>query len=374
MLKKNLFEASSVCYDEKVRLKIIQKYLIYELAPQFFMAVFIFSFVLSLVELFTYQNKFSFGFDILFWSKISFFLLLQNASLIIPISFFYACLSSLGFMISQNEVIAIKSCGFSYLIFLKPLLFLGFFLSLLCFSIGGFMGPWGYKKATDILADFIQKKNVQLIKEGMFNEDFFEYVIYIEKIDQVTKTLKNIILFPKQKGEQLLNNNQVIFAQSGMLFQNDDPFMIIVQLKDGTYNQYSDGFQKVSFEKANIKLNYSNTLQEGKAEKKKDFITLLSESSTGPLSKIEVYKIINNSFIVIAFCLFGFGFLGMFATPNRALSFLVTISVASFYYGYIATIRTIIQSADFAIPIMVSLPTLLLFILSFYFIYRARKR
>jgi len=357
-----------------MRLKIIQKYLIFELIPQFFMAMFIFSFILCLVELFTYQNKFSFGLDLIFWSKISFFLLLQNASLIIPISFFYACLASLGTMISQNEIIALKSGGFSYLIFFKPLLLISVFLSLLCFIIGGFCGPWGYKTAKNIVAGFIQKNNVQLIKEGVFNDGFFEYIIYIEKIDSSTKSLKNIILFPKEKNEALPHNNQVIFARSGKLFQYDNPFTIIVQLMHGVYNQYTDSFQKMSFEKANIKLDYLDPIQEGKAEKKKDFIALLSESSIAPLSKIEVYRIINNSLIIIAFCLFGFGFLGMLATPSRALSFLVTISVATLYYGYTTTVRRIIERTDFNIPLMVSLPTLLLFILSFYFMYRASKR
>ncbi|HLD74990.1 MAG TPA: LptF/LptG family permease, partial [Bdellovibrionota bacterium] len=118
-----------------MKLKIIQKYLIFELLPQFFMAMFIFSFITCLAELFTQQNNFSFGFDFVFWSKISFFLLLQNAALIVPISFFYACLVSLGQMILQNEIIALKSCGFSYFILLRPLLLMATCLSIICFLV-----------------------------------------------------------------------------------------------------------------------------------------------------------------------------------------------------------------------------------------------
>ena len=334
--------------------------------PQFFLAMFIFSFIICLVELFTYQSKFPLGLDILFLFKIGFFLVLQHAALIIPISFFYACLVSLGSLISQNEIIALKSCGFSYFILLKPALLTAIFLSVVCFFIGGFLKPWGYKSVKHIFSDFVQKKNVQLIKEGVFNEGFFEYIIYVEKIQKKEKKMDNIILIPK--GSSTLNGS-VVFAKTGVLYQTEDSSVMILQLNNGSYNQYSGDFQKLSFGKANIKLTYSEVYEMGSHDKKRNIIDLWMGRNEGRGAKLELAKIINNSLLPLVFCLFGLGFFGIFAKPNRALSFLVTMSVISFYYT-----SRIIGHAGAGPYLEASFPNILISIIALFFIYRSGKR
>ncbi len=349
-----------------MRLKIIQKYLIQQIIPQFFLAVFIFSFIVCLVELFTYQSKFSFGFDLWFWSKMIFFLLLQNAVLIIPISFFYAFLVSLGEMMLQNEIIALKSCGFSYFILLKPALYTALFLSLTCFFIGGFLKPLGYKSVKKIFSDFIQKKNVQLIKEGVFNDGFFEYIIYAEKVNSSEKLMDNIILIPKKSSSQ---DNSVIFARSGKLYQTDNAAVMLFQLNNGSFNHYSDGFQELGFEKASIKLSHSDNYEMGSFDRKKNIISLWFERNQGRGVKMELIKIINDSLLPLVFFIFGFGFFGVISKPNRGFSFLTTIVVISFYYS-----SEFIKGTGLGPYIEASIPNIVISITGLFFIYRSSKR
>ena len=144
---------------------------------------------------------------------------------------------------------------------------------------------------------------------------------------------------------------------------------MILQLNCGSYNQYSDDFQKLSFGKANIKLTYSEVYEMGSHDKKRNIIDLWMGRNEGRGAKLELAKIINNSLLPLVFCLFGLGFFGIFAKPNRALSFLVTMSVISFYYT-----SRIIGHAGAGPYLEASFPNILISIIALFFIYRSGKR
>ncbi len=339
----------------------------------FLMAVCILSFILYVIDFYSLKEEFISSVNFITWLKISFYILLEKASLILPMGFLFSCLVSLSQLSNQNEIVAVKSAGVNPIIFLKPLVFVSILFCVLCFIIAGFLEPVSYKNIKYIFTHVIESKNVTLLKEGIFNENFFHYIIYVEKIDKREGQLNNVVVIKNDESSKTSTN--IIFAKRGYIHKQLEPLMIILQLEGGTYHLGSEDFKKVDFQKAHIKFEHANKWIMGREAKKKDIVSLFNASKKDSSAYLELHKKTNLSLASVFFALFAFGFWGILQRMNRGISFLAMLVVLFGYYlSYIVAERFSSSLSHFEIGFIMALPNFFLLILSLFFIYWAHQR
>lgn len=359
-----------------MKLSILQKYLIKEFISSFFIALFILSFILSTAQLFEIQNKTSGSLGFIDSLIMCFYILVEYSHLIIPMSLLYSLLLVFAKLTTQHEIIALNSCGVTKYIFIKPILFISLFFFFSSLLLSGFAAPICYQKLKLKLFDVIQKKSMTFLQEGIFNEDFFHYIIYIEKIDKQSNELKNIILFNKNQSDNSFHPEGIIFAQSGFLNVQATPFSIMFYLKNGVYNfPMKEGVQKVEFHNAALRLNTKFPIREGFYEKKQMLDVLFSNRNKDSMHRYVFDEKLNLS---LASALFGFLALALTFLSyqfNKGLALLLTLGFVFVYFGYFKYLMSILGSLKMGyIPYLMAIPNVIVLFISCFILYRAYNR
>jgi len=112
----------------------LDRYLIRQFLPVFAVAVGMFMFVLSLIDLFTYLVRYL-NYEVPFSQimKISAFYLPKSFSYALPISLLFASAFTLGDLYARNELTSIFSSGIPFWRFSMPLVIIGFLASIFSF-------------------------------------------------------------------------------------------------------------------------------------------------------------------------------------------------------------------------------------------------
>lgn len=80
--------------------------------------------------------------------------------LMTPVSILIATLISIGRLSQQSEITAMRACGMSVFSLARPLLIVGFFISLLMFIFGETIVPWATDQLDELYEVDIQKKHL----------------------------------------------------------------------------------------------------------------------------------------------------------------------------------------------------------------------
>ena len=179
---------------------------------------------------------------------------------VIPMSVMLTTLLTFLRMSADNEIIAIRSAGFSILGLLPPVLM----HCLIGFILTGFMAiyglPWG-KLATEDLAYQMAASNVDLgLKERTFNDRFDGVMLYVNKIDIQNKEL--IDVFIKDEREQDITST--IVAPKGKLLSDSANLIFQLLLYDGIINQTdleNRTANVIHFDTYDVRLDLKKTLQ-----------------------------------------------------------------------------------------------------------------
>jgi len=112
----------------------LDRYLVRQFLPIFSVAVGMFMFVLSLIDLFTYLVRYL-NYEVPFSQimKISAFYLPKSFSYALPISLLFASAYTLGDLYARNELTSIFSSGIPFWRFSMPLIVIGFLASVFSF-------------------------------------------------------------------------------------------------------------------------------------------------------------------------------------------------------------------------------------------------
>jgi len=113
---------------------ILDRYLVRQFLPIFFVAIGMFAFLLSLIDLFAHLVRYL-NYEVPFSQilKISLFYLPKSLSYALPISLLFASAYTLGDLYARNELTSIFSSGIPFWRFSLPLVFLGVIASLFSF-------------------------------------------------------------------------------------------------------------------------------------------------------------------------------------------------------------------------------------------------
>ncbi len=182
-----------------IQLKIIDRYLLKELANPFFFGIAGFVMIMLGNTLFIYA-------DLIIRNKVPpgivGMLLLYNlpAAMVVafPVAFLFAVLMALGRMAKDSEIIAIRAGGTSYRRLLIPVFVAALAVSLLNFIFNESVVPWANHQSQKLIQEMILKQPLPAIQEDIFFNAGDNRYFYIKKVDRKANKLYNIIIFEKK--------------------------------------------------------------------------------------------------------------------------------------------------------------------------------
>ncbi|HPZ09639.1 MAG TPA: LptF/LptG family permease [Candidatus Eremiobacteraeota bacterium] len=183
-------------------MKLLDKYLIKELAGPFFFAilgflVFMISHILFLLTDVIVNKNIPFG-------VIARMMLLRMPAIMVltfPVAILFGTVLSISGMVASNEITALRSIGISFPRIMVPFLVVGILLSVITFVTNEKVVPWASHRSENIIRSMILKQQVPLIQSNVFQKGPNNQTFYVQLVDEEHKRLQNIMIFDLNEGD-----------------------------------------------------------------------------------------------------------------------------------------------------------------------------
>jgi lipopolysaccharide export system permease protein len=298
----------------------------------------------------------------------------------IPLACLLAVLLSMGRLIADNELVAIKVAGVSIYRLLLIFLILGAILSLGLFLLNDDVVPnMRYNYHTELKN--ISSKNINaLIEPGVFSENLKNYAIYVSEMEG--KRLKDVIIYELGANNQ---TSQATYAKEGQFTVLNDTMKL--QLNDG-FRDNNDPrkkqFSRIKFKTAFIDI----PVDDGKskfAEKKfseMPISELLNKiamfkrlGSDRREARTELYKRLSFSLSPMVLVILGFSVSLMVKHREKSINFGIAFLIAGFYYLLFIAAESLGQNHKADPRIIMWSPNILVLIAAVFLLYKyARSR
>lgn len=333
-------------------MKLVDRYLLRELVPPFFLGVLTFTFlllmsqILRLMELIV--NK---GVDISTILLLVVYLLPSILVLTVPMSVFLATVVTFGRLSADNELTALKTGGFSLLRLSLPVAI----FSVAAWALSSWLIitalPAGNQAFRVSMFEIARSKASVGLREKIFNDDFEDLVIYINSIPQSGNPVMEGIFISDARPEKRQPPGEpiTIIAERGWLIADPATARIVFRLESGGIHSISRDFttyQHSVFRTHDLQLSLGDETRDGLSLPKG-----LREMTLGELRvKIAEYQKLGvpqwaplveiHKKFSIPFAALILGFLGvamgvLFRRGEKLVSFVLSIAVAVVYYVFL---------------------------------------
>ncbi len=262
---------------------ILNRYIFRELLAPFAVNMFFFTFILLVSRILeitnmvvNYQASLSAIFLLLFFS-MPFFL-----AFVTPMSVMMAVLLTFLRLSSDNEVVALKSCGIAPHRFLAPVALFCFTGWLLTTWITNWMMPWANRSFHDLSADLAQSHIDAVIKERTFIDSFEGLMLYVTQVDIKKRTLLDVFI----EDQRTPGLNNIIVAPRGRIAADPLAQKIRLKLFDGAINRVdlkAQAANAIKFETYEMNLDVKQ--MRNKAAKQRRPLEEMSWSELGQVLK-----------------------------------------------------------------------------------------
>ena len=215
-------------------MSITNRYILKEMLPPFCINVLVFSFLFIMTKMVEITNWIV-NYNLNVWSVLALigYMMPLFLMFIFPMSVMMTILLTFLRLSSDNEIVALKSCGLSIYGLLPPVLISGIAGCLLT----GFMTLYGVPQAKTALADMAMKmaaSNIDIgLKERTFNDAFKDVMLYVNRIDLKSKKLIDVFIEDKRRPDVI----STVVAPEGRLYSEPEKFMYHLVLFNGTIHQ-----------------------------------------------------------------------------------------------------------------------------------------
>ena len=184
-------------------MKIIDRYLLRELIPPFFLGILIFTFVLLMSQILRLMelivNK---GVSLTTVLKMIAFLLPSILVLTVPMSVFLTCIVTFGRWSSDNELTAAKSGGIGLLRLSLPVLAFSVATYMLASYFIIYALPAGNQAFRRKMFEIVRTKASIGLQEKVFNDDFSGLVMYVNEIPETSNPVMRGVIITDYRPEQ----------------------------------------------------------------------------------------------------------------------------------------------------------------------------
>jgi lipopolysaccharide export system permease protein len=260
--------------------RLINRYVLWEIALPFCMILLVLTFVLLMGKILQVMdlmiNK-GIGFaDI---ARLMLYLLPSFLMFTIPISLLIAILIGLGRLSGDNEWTVLKMSGLSLYQLSFPVACAALVAFLMTLATTLFLVPYGNLASKTLLMDMARQKASIGIREKVFIDDFQGILLYAERIPAHGDFLEGVLISDSRIGRE----PSTIIARRAYLVSNPDTMVITLRLEDGSTHTVDAGlnrYRKMDFRFYDVRLDLASTL----SSEKKSGIKSSTEMSLSELT------------------------------------------------------------------------------------------
>jgi lipopolysaccharide export system permease protein len=172
--------------------------------------------------------------EVLFWATSIWM------PLVVPLATMLASIMTMGNLGEHNELLAMKAAGVSTQRIMRPLMILVFFLSVSNFFIANNFVPYAQLQMSTLLYDVRHKRMEIKIPTGIFYDGIVDYSLRIERKDEVSSLMYNMIIYDHTDKR---GNTSVTQADSGYIKLTPDKDFMVIKLFNGY--AYTEDKQKL---------------------------------------------------------------------------------------------------------------------------------
>jgi lipopolysaccharide export system permease protein len=294
----------------------------------------------------------------------------------IPLSFLLSVLLSVGRLVADNEITAIRVAGISLFKILNVFLILGVAFSLFLFILNDQVIPSFHYRYRSKIKNIYSKNISALIEPGVFLENFQNYVLYVA--DKNENKLKNIFIYEIDKENKM---NKLTFAKQGEFIVDDKTLKI--KLEDGFRDETAA--ESAELYRLNFKVFFMDIPVEEKetvtvnkkasdmklSELRRKISDLKKVSSVPPDLLGEFHKRISFSFSVIAFIILGFGVSLKVKHREKSINFGIAFLSAGIYYLLFILGETLFEYHFLAPSLAMWIPNIIVTLIGAWFLRNA---
>jgi lipopolysaccharide export system permease protein len=220
-------------------LKKIDQFILKSFAGPYVLSFFIAEFVLIMQFLWKYiDDILGKGFGVLEILELILYNALQLVPTALPISILLASVMVFGEISEKYELSTMKSAGVSLLRVMRPAIYLSMATFIFSIIASNFIKPaaaYQYKKRFDLIR---KQKTTLAIEEGIFNGEFPDIVIRVDKKAENNVDMKSVLLYDQSQQDRSLLN--MIKADSAKMYPSEDGKFFFMNLVNGVQVQEMD--------------------------------------------------------------------------------------------------------------------------------------
>ncbi|HMG16309.1 MAG TPA: LptF/LptG family permease [Saprospiraceae bacterium] len=216
-------------------LRRLDKLLVSSFIPPFIVAFFIAVFVLMMQFVWVYiDDIIGKGVDLFTIIELLGYLSVSRVPMALPIGVLIASVMVMGNLSEKYELSSFKSAGISLLRVMRPLMVVMLGIALFSYVCSNYLIPKANLKFGSRLYDIRRQKPALSMEEGVFNDDFQDFVMRIKSKKSDNKTIEDVLIYNQTNNYDNINE---IVAKSGKMFTTPDKQYLVMQLSDGTQYQ-----------------------------------------------------------------------------------------------------------------------------------------
>ncbi|HRI33631.1 MAG TPA: LptF/LptG family permease [Saprospiraceae bacterium] len=223
-----------------IRIKQLDRMLIKGYVGPFLASFFIALFVLVMQTLWLYiDDIIGKGAGILVIFEFLGYLSVSLIPMALPIGVLLAGVFLFGNLGERHELSSMKSSGISLIRIMIPLMLFAGLIALSSWVCSDFVIPKSNLKFLSRLHDLKRQKPTLSLEEGVFNDDFYGYVIRIEKKGSDGKSITNILI-DDHNSSSGNGSKATIVAKTGIMYVTTGNKFLVMELYDGEIYQTPD--------------------------------------------------------------------------------------------------------------------------------------
>ena len=237
-------------------LRITDRYILREVIPPFFLALFVFTFLLMIPPIMgVAEELISKGVDTMTILRLMATLIPQGLGITIPIALLLGMLMGLGRLSSDRETVALQACGVSLLRMLVPLAILGVMASLATAYVLIIALPDANQAFREITFRTVANRAEGEVKPRVFAEYFPNVVLYVREVSNAGDGWSGVFLADTRSSEQ----PDIYVAERGRVVLDREERRVDIVLTNGTGHQVDpsepDTYEVHDFDEAVIGLD-----------------------------------------------------------------------------------------------------------------------
>ena len=248
--------------------KIIDRYILKEIAFPFFMILFILTFVLLMGKILQLMdlmvNK---GIRVTDIALLVMYLMPSFLLFTIPISLFVAIMMGLGRLSGDNELLVLKAAGLSLHRLARPILVAVAACFLLTALTSYYLAPQGNFAVKTLLFDLARQKASVGIKEKVFNDEFSGILLYADRVPVSGEHMEGVLISDTRNTAE----QRTIIAERAYLVADPRAMTVTLRLENGATHSVDrnlNNYRRMDFGRYDLKLDFGAAMA-GDAEKTK---------------------------------------------------------------------------------------------------------